>query len=535
MGAADDNKPTLEAIKAQLERILKNAEFRVTNKQRKFLKFVVDETLEGRASRLKGYTIAVDVYDRTEKFDPQVDPIVRLEAGRLRRGLENYYLTAGKNDPVRIKIPKGGYVPTFQTNQQLSTRTVAFTSEGNDSTSNTVPTIAVMPLLNLTGDQKQDYFVDGITEELTAELARYLDFQVIASQSTMRFKDQKVDPRKISSDLGVNFLLTGSVRKDLKKVKVMIQLLDASTVRQIWRKSYIRELTAGDLIALQEKIVRSVVGSIADHYGFITRKLSREASKKTPADIKAYDAILRFYHYETVLTPLAFEDAMAALKQAVELDPEYGIAWAMLGHLYADNYALDFCEIEAPLEKALVSAQKGVALAPKNQFVQDALTLVYFHRGNKKLFFKTVEETIALNPNAPYIVGVAGWHLALYGEWDRGLNLLKKGVKLNPYHPSWFYLATFMDYYRRGEYENAFAEALKFNFPELFWDPVMRATALSQLGKQNEAQTAVNQLLKLVPDFAIRGRMLISRYVKVDAIVDRLIEGLQKAGLRDLR
>ena len=83
-------------------------------------------------------------------------------------------------------------------------------------------------------------------------------------------------------------------------------------------------------------------------------------------------------------------------------------------------------------------------------------------------FLQHVEETIALNPNSPYIVGVAGWHMALYGEWDRGLTLLKKGMKLNPYHPSWFHLAPFMDYYRRGEYENALAEALKFNFPELY-------------------------------------------------------------------
>ena len=124
--------------------------------------------------------------------------------------------------------------------------------------------------------------------------------------------------------------------------------------------------------------------------------------------------------------------------------------------------------------------------------------------------------------------------MTLYGEWERGLTLLKKGMKLNPYHPSWFHLAPFMDYYRRGEYENAFAEALKFNFPELFWDPVMRAATLVQLERQNEAKAAVSQLLKLEPDFATRGRSLIGRYVKVDDLVDSIIEGLRKAGLADI-
>jgi adenylate cyclase len=517
-----------------LERILDSAEFRASDKQRRFLSFVVDETLENRASQLKGYTIAVTVYGRTEKFDPQVDPIVRVEAGRLRRALEHYYLTAGKNDPVRIKIPKGGYVPTFHPVRIPPSGAQTRTPEREDSPLTTGPSVAVMPLINLTGDREQEYFADGLTEELTAELTRYQDFQVIASQSTMRFKGQKVDPREVGRDLGVRFLLTGSVRKDLKTVKVAIRLLDTSTAEQIWEESYKRDQTAAGLIAVQEEIANRVIGAIADQYGLIKRRLSRESRKKAPADLKAYDAILRFYHYETELTPVAFEKALAAMEQATEIDPEYGLAWAMLGHLHADNHALGFCEIEAPLEKALTFARKGVALAPDNQFAQDALTLVYFHRGDKELFLQHVEETIALNPNSPYIVGVAGWHMVHYGEWDRGLALLKKGMKLNPYHPSWFHLAPFMDYYRRREYESAFAEALKFNFPELFWDPVMRAATLVQLGRQNEAKAAVSQLLKLEPDFATRGRSLISRYVKVDDLVDTIIEGLRKAGLADL-
>jgi len=529
------DQPTPEAIRAQLERILQSVEFKASDKQRKFLRFVVDETLEGRFSRLKGFTIAVAVYGRTKRFDSQVDPIVRVEAGRLRRALEHFYLTAGKNDTVRIRIPKGGYVPFFHTVQMPSSRVELHTSAREDSALSAGPSIAVMPLINLTDDREQEeYFVDGLTEELTAELARYQDFRVIASQSTMQFKGKKIDPKELGRDLGVRFLLTGSVRKDLQNVKVAIRLVDTSTAEQIWEQSYKRVQTAADLIAVQEEIANSVSGAIGDQYGAINRRMSRESRKKAPADLQAYDGIVRFYHYETVLTPEAFEKALAALERAVEIDPEYGLAWAMLGHLHADNYALGFCEIEASLEKALRFAQKGLALSPDNQFVQDALTLAYFHRGEKDFFLQHVEETIALNPNAPYVVGVAGWHMMLYGEWDRGFPLLKQGMRLNPYHPSWFHLAPFMDYYRRGEYENAFAEALKFNLPELYWDPLMRAAALGRLGKRDEAMTAIRQLLELVPDFASQGRWLISRYVKVDDLIDKVIEGLQTAGLTNI-
>ena len=531
---AADTKPRPEAIRDQLERILGSEEFRASDKQRAFLSFVVDETLADRSSQLKGYTIAVSVYGRPDGFDPQVDPIVRVEAGRLRRALDRYYLTAGKNDPVRIKIPKGRYVPKFHTVQAPPPGTKTHPPQRDAGALTTGPSVAVMPLINLTGGKKQEYFTDGLTEELTAEIARYQDFQVIASQSTMRFKGRQIDPREVGRDLGVRFLLTGSVRKDSKTVKVSIRLVDTSTAEQIWGESYKRDQTAADLIAVQEEIANRVIGAIADQFGLIQRRLSRESRKKAPADLKAYDAILRFYHYETELTPVAFEKALAALEQAIEIDPEYGLAWSMLGHLHADNHALGFCEIEASLEKALTFAQKGVALAPDNQFARDALTLVYFHRGDKEFFLQHAEETIALNPNSPYVVGVAGWHMMLYGQWDQGLTLLKKGMQLNPYYPSWFHLAPYMDYYRRDEYEKAFAEALKFNFPEIYLDPVMRAAALGQLGRQDEANNAASQLLEMVPDFAPRSRAMISRYVKVDSLVDKVIEGLRKAGLADI-
>jgi len=524
-----------EEIKVELDRILSSPDFRASKRLRGFLRFVVEEFLSGRAEMIKAYAIAVTVFGRGDDFDPQIDPIVSVEAGRLRRAMEQYYLAAGKNDPVRITIPKGSYVPTFQRVQIQSTEDRTFRLEKDDSDLDTESSIAVMPLLSLTGDEDQDYFANGLTEELTAELSRYQELQVIASQSTMQFKGRQVDRKEVGRDLGVRFVLTGSIRKDLKTVKVAIRLIDTSTAVQIWGESYGHDLTAANLIALQEEIARRVVGVIADQYGLISRRLSKESRKKAPEDLRVYDAILRFYHYETVLTPEAFKKALAALEQAVEIDPEYALAWAMLGHLHADNHALGFCEIEAPLERALTFAQKGVALAPENQFARDALSLVYFHRGDKKLFLQNTEQTIALNPNAPYFVGVAGWHMALYGEWERGLTLLKKGMKLNPYHPSWFHLAPFMDFYHRSKYEDALAEALKFNYPEMVWDPLMRAAALGQMGREGEARAAVGELLKLEPGFTRGARRLINHYVKVDDLVDKIIVGLQKAGLDDLK
>ena len=527
-----DSHLSPEAIRTQTEQILKSARFRGSEKQKGFLNFVVTEALSGRGSQLKGYTVALAVYGRKEGFDPQVDPIVRVEAGRLRRALEHYYLTDGKNDPIRIEIPKGAYVPTFQALRIPPGEAEAL--EQDPRSLSAKPSLAVLPLDDLTDAGKQDYFADGLTEEITAELARYQELRVIASQSTMQYKGQEVDPQKIGLDLNVRFLLAGSIRKDLQTIKISIRLLDTANAAQIWNGSYKRALTQAHLIEMQEEIAGKAVGAVADHFGMITRRLSKDARGKSPAQMDAYDAVLRFYHYESVLTPTAFQDALAAMEKAVELDPEYGLAWAMLGHLHADNHALGFCELDVPLEKALTFARKGVALEPENQFVQDALTLVQFHRGDKASFLKHVEVTIDLNPNAPYIIGVAGWHLSLFGEWERGLSLLFKGMQLNPYHPTWFHMAPFMDCYHRGDYDAAYAEALKFNYPELFWDPLMRAVALGQMDRKDEAGQAVTELLSAVPQFSAEGRRLMGNYVKVPELVDALVDGLIKAGMDGL-
>ena len=201
-----------EIVRTHLEGVIQSPRFNASEKQKRFLKFIVEETLQGRAAQLKAYTVAVAVYDRPSSFNPQVDPIVRVEAGRLRRALENYYLASNEAGPVRIEIPKGAYVPLFKDTslslggdewqQKASRREFLFPG----------PSIVLMPLKNLSGDEEQDYFVDGLTEELTSELARFQDISVIAVQSAMQFKDQEADPKKIGQDLGVRFLLAGSIR-----------------------------------------------------------------------------------------------------------------------------------------------------------------------------------------------------------------------------------------------------------------------------------------------------------------------------------
>ncbi len=187
--------------------------------------------------------------------------------------------------------------------------------------------------------------------------------------------------------------------------------------------------------------------------------------------------------------------------------------------------------MESPLEQALLSAQKGVVLEPQNQITRAALAHVHFFCNKRELFLPEAETAMDLNPNAPGLIGFLGWLLALYGEWERGLAILKKGMELNPHYPGWFHMGPYFHHFLQERYEEAYQEARQFQMPQLFWDPLLRAAALGRLGREQEATQAVVELLQLRPDFSTRGRFLMSCYVKFDYLTDAFIGGLHQAGL----
>ena len=144
------------------------------------------------------------------------------------------------------------------------------------------------------------------------------------------------------------------------------------------------------------------------------------------------------------------------------------------------------------------------------------------------------ERLLELNPNNALFLAVLSLHMAMVGEGDRAMKLMRKAMRLNPHHPGWYHIVAFMIYYRQGEYDLALIEARRFNTPDLFWDPLIRAAALGQLERRAEARKAIDELMALVPDFNLRGRILIRRLAYLDEHVEILWDGLCKAGMGDL-
>mgnify|MGYP001819920986 FL=1 len=205
-----------DAVREQVDRILAHREFQATDKMRDVLRFIVEETLDGRKHRIKGYTIATQVFGRGDDFDASQDPIVSIQARRLRRALERYYLVTGGHDQISIDIPKGSYVPRFIVQNAAPEPT-----RNADSVVGTVqldppsgPTIVVLPFENLTGDPAQQSLAVGLTDDLATEMGRFQDIVVVSCKSTAHDADFASNPSQLAAAAGARFILEGTIRKD---------------------------------------------------------------------------------------------------------------------------------------------------------------------------------------------------------------------------------------------------------------------------------------------------------------------------------
>lgn len=519
-------------IRDELDRILGHRDFEATQRMREFLRFVVEETLSGRSHRLKGKTIAREVFGRGRDFDAAHDPVVRVQAGRLRRALERYFLLAGVRDPVRIDIPKGGYVPLFTRQQPTRTR-VSDVEETQPQAAQVLPwpTISIEPLRNLSGDPDQLFLLSGICEELASALDRFRDLVAFPCSSALPVGGGDVESGVTTRELGARFSLACGVRRDEEAAKVTMQMTDTRTGELIWTESWKVGMENARRIRMQEEIARSAVGAIAGDYGIIAQRLFRESLSVPSDELDTYHAMLRYFHYMLVMRRSTGEEALAALQEATRRDPDYGPAWSALANLHAHAFVFDYPGMESPLKRANEYARKGVVLAPKHQLSRTIMAYVHLLRGEFEQFVTEAEAALALNPHSPNYMGTIGYLFCLSGELDRGRGLIEEAMALNPHHPRWFHHGLFVYHFQRGDYEAAYQEMERMGFRVGFWDSAAKAAVLGKLGRVDEARDAIEELLALKPDFPHRVLEILSRSTHLALFAVDFLDGLSRAGL----
>ena len=527
----DARPPGSRAVRRELERILGSADFDGPPRSREFLRYVVEETLAGRSGTITQSAIATNVFGRADDFDAMVDPIVRIQAGRLRRSLERYYLLSGKEDPILIAVPKGAYVPAFRAVPVPEAAAAPAEEAPATAPEDAAPASGMepgWPAVVVGGFEvvnPEAALLDvarEMDEELAIELGRYGTIRVL--------RQRDLAGRGTSRPAGARFALDGRVRRDGQGLRVTARLVDGATGEQIWGEEYHLTLqsegsgSAGDM-------PRVIAARIAAEEGLVVQTLAAERRKRRPAEATPYDAMLLSYDFFLARGPDTFGPAVEALRRVVEAAPDCGVAWTRLARVYYNNYALEVTATPTPIDEAVSFAHRGVRLDPESRNARCVLAACLIVKGELASARDELERALQSSPGSLAYLEMIGCLLMLTGDWERGLALTRSARERNPHCAPHVLYGTWADGLRRGDYEQAYAAALEYRDPTFFWRTVMRASALGLLGRASEARADLADLLSRKPDFPARGRVLIGHWIKFPEVMDRITDGLARAGL----
>jgi TolB-like protein len=486
-----------EDCRVELNKILNSQGFEATGRERGFLSYVVEEALAGRGDRIKAYSIAVEVFGRDAAFNPQLDPIVRIEAGHLRRSLERYYLTSGQTDPIVITIPKGGYVPTFSLRAPLpaldvpapsvSQTVVAipfsgmvrwllsgglvallvalaaaawwWNSPGTSAGAPEVPRLLVENFDDLTGTDASAAVATGLKQEVVGQLSKFRDIVVMESSPTAT--DTSVP--------GPRFVLAGSVNLATDSFRLRVRLISKADGSVLWAESYDGGMKVAELLDAQADIARHVASTLAQTYGVI---FSADASLQVdspPDDWAAYSCTLSFYAYWVVLDPETRSSVRDCLERTVDRFPDYATAWGLLSLVYIDDYRFEFPDdpalSQAALQRAIAAARRAVDLDPRNIRGLHAKMLALYFNNEIDAALAVGKQGLAINPNDIDLIGEYGSRLALSGNWQEGCALTAQSRQRNPGTLGSYDVDLALCSYFTGDYPQAVMWIKKSTFP----------------------------------------------------------------------
>ena len=560
------NMPAPDEVRAALERIVVSDVFRSSPQLASFLSFVVEAVLHGKSERIKGYTIGIEVLRRDIKFDPQIDPIVRVEATRLRRAMERYYAGPGLNDPVIIDLPRGSYVPTFSyrtvilidpdqspVNEKhfprwllisgtlalvacLAAATVLFATRreqvefpGFKQASKdlrALPPGNGMPILII-----QNFETTGVTD-LRSFSVPALFGKIIDAFS--RFDGINVVAATDRPHGKIDYRLGGSIEYlDDGTANVRFNLTDAADAAVVWSKSFEHMAVSGDWAGIENSISSSIAITLLQPFGVIK---SRDRAKFLAggAGDPRYRCLLLAADLFRSFDPDESARARSCLESLTDIDHGFGDGFSYLAALNNREFVYGFgkgADDPRTLDRALQLARRGIELNPNSARSWQVLSTVLFSRHDTVAAFTAVEKALALNPNDLIILGEYGGRLITTGEIERGMNVLQSAISAGDGRPSWHHFYFFLGYYMLGEFHEATHEADEMTTDTYTHGLFARALMAAVNGDKAKAQSDWNKLVALRSAWRDNPRGELEKYIFAPTIIDRLMQGLAASGL----
>jgi TolB-like protein/Tfp pilus assembly protein PilF len=396
------------------------------------------------------------------------------------------------------------------------------------------PSIAVLPFTNMSGDPEQEYFSDGITEDIITELSRFQSLFVIARTSSFTYKGQAVDVKRVGRELGVHYVVEGSVRKAGQRVRITAQLVDTANGNHIWAEHYDRELE--DIFAVQDEVAQTIVSVLP---GRLDDAAFERTKRKPTENLTAYDYVLRGIKIFKHMTRENCARAGQMFTKAIELDPEYARAHTLLANTHIWSVFMEWSTKEA-LGKAMKCCEVALAFDDKDSRAHTAIGFVLFLRRQDEESENHFQRAMILNPNDPDIAAFRADVLVYLGRWEEALEWINKAGRLNPFHPEYYDWYRALVLYSAHQYEQA-AKAIKEMMNLDRWHHAYLAACLGQLGRFEEARKEATMFINIrekelkergepVPAGALDLALERADRYRNQADRDHFLDGLRKAG-----
>jgi adenylate cyclase len=509
--ALDVESCSAEQVRAELHRVVESSQFDSSERNRRFLAYVVEEALAGRSDRIKAYSIATAVFGRDANFDPQTDPVVRMEARRLRRSLERFYLTDGSSS-VRIDLPKGRYVPLFRSalSRKSALEDFGRTNDTGELALRELGSSILVTEFEAEGEQSPFLnFSSGFARQLIVTLSRFPELFVFGPEAILP-RAIAPDNRTLPPPPDMEFILTGStaISGDVLNAKVM--LVHPRTGRVLWGHVFDRNIRTSGVLNARDEIANSVVRTLAEPFGVIFNSRAKDAESTFLRALSPLDYLIRFYQYRRECRQDLFPVIRECLERGVMAYPDYAEVVSCLSLLYSDAHLFGIAPGESAArlrQQATAFAYKAIELAPNSSRAYHALGRAHWFMQDSDASINALEHAFALNPNATEVMADLGSHLVLSGDWDRGVPLLEEAFARNPALPGTNRIGLSLHHFANERFCQALAEAAQIRTPHLAHGLVAQAIALVRLGRRDEAAALARRIPDVAPTYSRTGML----------------------------
>lgn len=581
MSGAEELWPLGQEEAAQrvvLDRLLADPMFHASDRNRRFLRFVTEEMLAGRGDHIKSYTIAVDVFGRAENFDGSSDPIVRIQANRLRAALAAYYAGPGRDEEVQISIPKGGYVPAFirgdrATGTPLQTNVAQPPTDiSNDDSHLALPTappgtvkrnkhiLLLLALLGvvvlLAGVQYGTKAVGTFPPVLliesnldhdpnTSDLQIGVGFSRSLAMALSRFDGLRVFdlPAGLSQSIaqeklkasgephGEVYVLKSGARREGSLLRLWWKLEKSETGEMIWSDVADHAVSDGMSQPVEDQAAAQVAAAIGQPLGIVA---GNQIQSDHQYSTGGYVCVLQARAYFLAVSETLHQDVRDCLEETVMKSPDYAEAYAMLAWMYLEEARNEFNVRATPedaLQDASRAAHRAIELAPNSATAHEAMMAIYYRLGDFDAAFTAGKRAVELNPNNPELLGSLGTRLFARGQWDEGATLVRQSFERTLIVQPLDRVTLVLDAYRKGDFNRALEEAQQLAVPKFYGQHLLLAAIYGKLGKAQDGKKAVAALLELRPDYGTQMRDDLRARHYTEPMIDMIADGLKRAGL----